>query len=65
MQELCATGTAIQEPESNRPLVTDCAVLLGLKDALVATTTLNRSGDVAIEDWDGVTVGGTRSVWWS
>ena len=37
----------------------DCGVLLGAKDALRGTASLNWSVDRALADWDGVTVAGT------
>ncbi len=55
----CESGTAVPQPESNALLVGDCAVLLGLRDALAGTGTLNWRADRAITDWDGVTVDGT------
>ncbi len=45
----------------NPALMRDCLELLGLKDALRGTGTLNWSVDAAITSWDGVTAGGTPS----
>ena len=42
-------------------LARDCGTLLSVKDTLAGTGTLNWSVDVAIANWDGVTVGGTPS----
>ena len=45
-------------------LVSDCTTLLGLKDELRGSVSLNWSVDVAMDTWDGVTVrsvGGTPS----
>ena len=45
---------------SNNPgLEADCAALLAARDTLAGTGTLNWSADVPIEDWDGVTLGGS------
>ena len=45
---------------ANRPgLVSDCAALLAAQDTLAGSATLNWSADLAIEDWAGVTVGGS------
>ena len=54
-------GKAVPDYRDNHSLVLDCQTLLGLKDALRGTGTLNWSVDVAIGDWDGVTTGGTPS----
>ena len=55
----CSSGTAVTDPASNAGLVGDCNTLLGLKDALAGTGTLNWSADTAMTSWDGVTLGGT------
>ena len=54
----CASGVVVRDPDDHPALVVDCEVLLGLRDALAGTGTLNWSLDTAIESWDGVTVGG-------
>ena len=41
--ETCDSGTAVPNPSSNAGLVADCNTLLGLKDALAGTATLNWS----------------------
>ena len=56
---VCASGTAVADPNTNRGLVYDCSNLLGAKDTLRGTAALNWSVDVAIGLWDGVTTGGT------
>ena len=55
----CENGTAVPSPAANPGLVADCATLLGLKDTLRGTATLNWSADSAITSWDGITVAGT------
>ncbi len=45
---------------SNNPgLSADCDALLAARDTLAGTGTLNWSAGVPIEDWDGVTLGGS------
>lgn len=58
-QSDCATGGAALNAEENAGLVADCETLLGLRDALAGTTLLNWAAALSIEDWDGVTVGGS------
>ena len=41
--ETCDSGTAVPNPSTNPDLVADCNTLLGLKDALAGTATLNWS----------------------
>ena len=55
----CSVGAAIANPGSNLELVSDCETLLGLRNLLSGTATLNWSLDTPISSWDGVTVGGT------
>ena len=59
-QDPCARG-AVPNPSSHPGLVADCRTLLGLKDTLAGTASLNWSVDTAMTSWDGVTVGGTPS----
>lgn len=53
----CAGGTAVEDPNDNRGLVADCQALLAAKDGLRGTATLNWSTDIAVQDWEGVTIG--------
>ena len=55
----CANDGAVTDAASNPGLVSDCAVLLASRDTLAGSATLNWSADLAVEDWDGVTVGGS------
>ena len=55
----CGVGAAVANPGSNLELVSDCETLLGLRNLLSGTATLNWSVDTPITSWDGVTVGGT------
>ena len=42
-------------------LITDCELLLSIKDTLAGTSTLNWSMEIGIASWNGVTIGGTPS----
>ena len=42
-------------------IVKDCQVLLSLRDSLAGSTGLNWNSNIAIEEWDGVTISGTPS----
>ena len=55
----CESGTAVSNPADNPGLVSDCETLLGAKDTLRGTETLNWSADHAMPSWTGVTVAGT------
>ena len=55
-------GEAVPDYTDNPGLMLDCKTLLGLKDALRGTGTLNWSVDVAMADWDGVRTRGTGRV---
>ena len=56
---LCTNGTVVPDPDNNADLVADCRTLLSLMHDLRGTAELNWSGETAITDWDGITVGGT------
>ena len=53
------TGIPVSDPFSNPGLVSDCELLLAVRDTLAGTGTLNWSSDLAITAWEGVTVDGT------
>ena len=55
----CATGGAVSDPAGEPGLVSDCVALLSARDTLAGGATLNWSEGTLIQDWDGVTVGGT------
>ena len=55
----CATGGAVPDGANNPGLVSDCEILLAMRDALRGTGTLDWSTSIPITDWRGVTVGGT------
>ena len=55
-----ACGQAVPDRgEANRPLIRDCRLLLGTKDALAGTAILNWSRNLAIGSWTGLTASGT------
>ena len=54
-------GLAVPDQANSPGLMRDCMTLLGAKDTLRGTATLNWSVDTAIGSWDGTTAGGTPS----
>ena len=59
-QTTCSiTDTAVSEPSGGAELATDCTTLLGLKDTLRGTASLNWETGTSMADWNGVTVAGT------
>ena len=54
-----ACGLAVPGDQYNPGLMLDCQYLLGGKDALRGTVTLNWDTGTTIGSWDGVTTGGT------
>ena len=57
--EQCLYGRAVHDPDTNQALFNDCAVLLEAKNILGAEPSLNWSADVPMEEWEGVTLGGS------
>ena len=55
----CSSGVAVTNPDANSELVADCEALLGLRDTIRGTATLDWTGSRAMSDWMGVTVSGT------
>lgn len=55
----CANSAAVPDPE-NPDLVADCETLLGLKDTLRGTASLNWSPTLIITQWTGVSVATSR-----
>ena len=55
----CSSGTAVEMPDDDSGLVSDCEILLELRDKLAGNAFLNWSPHVAVNTWDGVTVGGS------
>ncbi len=52
------SAVAVTNPEGNTELVADCESLLGLRDTIRGTRTLDWTGSRAMSDWTGVTVSG-------
>ena len=57
----CANGTAVEDPSVNRPLVHDCQALLAGRDTLRGTGDLDWAATTAVDDWEGISTGGTPS----
>ena len=55
---VCSAGVAVPEPEANPGLVADCEAVLASRDGLARGATL-LWGDGPIDEWEGVTVGGS------
>ena len=55
----CGAGVAVADPADNAALVTDCAALLEVQQALADGGALNWSVDRPMTEWDGLTLGGT------
>ena len=55
----CTDGTIVPNPGANLGLVSDCQVLLVLRDTLGGSMLLNWSPFYAISEWAGVVVGGS------
>ena len=54
----CSSGIAVDDPEENAGLVSDCEALLSARDGLAGEGSLNWSADLPMEQWHGVLVGG-------
>ena len=57
----CEDGTAVADPENNPGLVEDCKVLLGLRDELAGTGSLNWNPQLAMTRWHGIIISGSPS----
>ena len=55
----CENDGAVMDAANRPGLVSDCNVLLAMQNTLAGSATLHWSADLAIEDWAGVTVGGS------
>ena len=53
----CVSGGGVVDA-TNTGLISDCVVLLAMRDTLEGTVTLNWSADIPIEDWSGVNIRG-------
>ena len=54
--DTCATGGAVSDAANNPGLVSDCEVLLDVKDTLRGDATLNWAADVPMTQWEGIIV---------
>ena len=57
----CSSGRIVPEPEANPGLVRDCEVLLSVRDRLGGHVELNWSESAPMEEWEGITLGGSPS----
>ena len=55
----CATDGAATDGATNPGLVSDCTALLAARDTLAENAPLNWSAGLAIQRWEGVTLGGS------
>ena len=55
----CATEGAVADAPNNPGLVSDCDTLLAARDTLAGSASLNWSASTLIDQWDGITVGGS------
>ena len=55
----CRAGVVVPDPDANPELVTDCVALVEFHQALDRRSRPNWSADHRIDDWQGVSVGGT------
>ena len=51
---LYANGTAVPDPDNNPRWVSDCAVLLSVRDTLAGDAVLNWNADTSVEEWAGL-----------
>ena len=54
----CSAGLVVPEPEAHPGLVQDCEVLMGPRDRLAGSASLNWNANVSIFKWQGVEVEG-------
>ena len=52
----CDDGTAVPDPDNNAGLVSDCRVLLKLRDKLAGEASLNWDAGLAMGSWKGLTI---------
>ena len=57
----CSAGVAVEDPDANPGLVSDCEALISARDALAGDATLLWSTDVPMDLWPGITVDGDPS----
>ncbi len=56
---LCGDNQVVPDAESNIGLVIDCLVLLDVRDELAGDEVLYWTADSPIQDWPGITIGGS------
>ena len=59
--QACDDGTAVPDPGNNPGLVTDCRVLLTIRDELAGTGLLNWDTQLAMTRWEGISISGSPS----
>ena len=57
----CDDGTAVPDPGNNPGLVSDCEILLELRDELAGTGFLNWNTQLAMTQWQGIRISGSPS----
>ena len=57
----CSAGVAVEDPDANPGLVSDCEALISARDTLAGDATLLWSTDVPMDLWPGITVDGDPS----
>ena len=55
----CRAGVVVPDPDANPELVMDCVALVEFREVLDRRSRPNWSADHRIDDWQGVSVGGT------
>ena len=55
----CSVGIAVEHPDANSGLVSDCEALISARETLAGDATLLWSTDVPMDLWPGITVDGT------
>ena len=59
--QACDGGTAVPDPGNNPGLVEDCEVLLGLRDELAGSGSLNWDTQLAMTSWQYIRISGSPS----
>jgi len=59
LKSRCAENGAVPDGSANAGLVNDCFTLLKAKDKLRGSAALNWSTDIAMSQWNGLTLGGS------
>ncbi len=55
----CSSGRVVPAPMENLGLVQDCEALLGMRDKLAGSGSLNWNADTSIRQWEGVVLDGS------